>query len=324
MTVYEIARLAGVSPGTVSKALNGRPGVSEETRLKVLGILRDYDLSFPERPAATSSLVGILVSDISNLYFSKGAGVIQEVLTENGYCPVILETGLDAGKQLSALKLLRLCGIEGVITVGSSFSGEEVGKGLQGLLPGVPAVMLNGLVPRDGVSLVRHDIRQGVGDAVRYMHKTGCRRFAFLRTEDTPMGREKVKGFREALSGLSLEGAVIDAGEDTFEAGFSAASRDCFPFDAVIASTDIVAAGALSALKAKGKGVPEDVSLFGIDNTEYSRITSPTLSTVDCQLEAMSYSAASLLLTMLRKPGEKGELVYPCALVPRESTKKAP
>ena len=321
MTVYEIAELAGVSPGTVSKVVNGRPGISEETRSKVLRILYKNDLSLPGKPEESSSLVGILVSDISNLYFSKGAWLVQEVLTSNGYCPVILDTGQSLESKLAAMRMLAQQNVRGVVMAGSTFGIAEVLEAVPLCLPDIPVVMVNGFSSLSQVSWVRADIREGVKAAVSYLYKTGRRSFAYLSTFDTPMSREKIEGFNEALAQNGLGGQLLRAPDDTFKSGFDAVLRADQPFDALIASTDLVAAGAMAALSAQGRAVPGDAAVFGMDNTEYAKLTSPRLSTIDGSLDAMSEEAAWMLLSMIRCPGKRMEKLFPCPLIVRESAK---
>ena len=125
MTIYDIAKEAGVSGSTVSRVINNRPGINAETRKRVQAVLAKYDYS-PDEAARglvsrNSGMIGILVSDIRNLHYIEGAYIIEEKMLESGYCSIILNTGDDSSGRAGYIKLLASRRVKGAVLIGSSF-----------------------------------------------------------------------------------------------------------------------------------------------------------------------------------------------------------
>lgn len=148
MTIYDIAKEAGVSASTVSRVINNRPGVSIEVRRKVQRILKKYDY-FPSETARglvnqTSKIIGILVDDLRTSHHTEGAYIIERELAKLGYCCIILNTGTDDKSKADYLKVLKQRRVDGAVLMGSSFQSQEVEKAITKYLPNRPVVMANG------------------------------------------------------------------------------------------------------------------------------------------------------------------------------------
>ena len=126
MTIYDIAKEAGVSAATVSRVINNRPGIKESTREKVRSILEEHNFSVSATARSlvsqSSMMIGILISDIRNLHYTEGAYIIEKQMLKSGYCSIIMNTGTAGNEMASAIKTLSQRRVDGVVLIGSSFA----------------------------------------------------------------------------------------------------------------------------------------------------------------------------------------------------------
>lgn len=325
MTIYDIARIAGVSASTVSRVLNGRPGISAETRDRILSITQasGFELSEAARGLAkrSSMLIGILVSDIRNQHYTNGAYVMVEEFQKKGYCSIILNTGSDDESRVNAVRMLSSRRVDGAVLIGSSFSSEVMASAISTYMPSTPIVMENGMLSLDNVYSVIADDEGGLRAAVDYLYDRGRRRFCYVNANDTPSNRMKREGVGKAIASHGLECRFLEC-EDSFEGGYEATRRilDGGRADAILYSMDILAAGGVRALSDHGVSVPDEIAVFGVDNSIYSVISRPSISSVDTNLSRMSSQCVRTLEdAMAGRPAERmTELPY--ELVIREST----
>lgn len=321
MTIYDIAKEAGVSASTVSRVLNGREGISEETRKRVLAIAEGsgFELSESARSLATNSsrLIGILVSDIRNQHYTEGAYVMVEEFQKMGYCSIIMHAGSDDESKGRALRLLSSRRVDGVVMIGSSFSSESVASAVSTYMPNTPIVMENGFLPLDNAYSVIADDKGGLISAVQYLKDRGVRAFCYINANDTPSNRLKKEGVRTVLDDCTF----LET-EDSFEGGYKAAKAFFSEnrADAVICSMDIIACGAERAILDSGYAIPDDVLLFGVDNSLYSAIASPSISSIDTSLKAMSIECVRVMELALEGKEAPKRTMLPFRLVLREST----
>ena len=148
MTIYDIARMAGVSASTVSRVVNNKPGIKEETRKQILALLEQYDYSPNETARGlvnkASRMIGILIADIRYAHHVDIAYYIEEEMGKHGYCSLILNTGLTDDKKVDAVKVLEQRRVDGVILVGSTFQCDAVKRAVESGLSKVPVVITNG------------------------------------------------------------------------------------------------------------------------------------------------------------------------------------
>ena len=326
MTIYDIAKKAGVAGSTVSRVLNGQPGISEGTRKRILAIAEAEGFELSENARSlkmrSSMLIGILVSDIRNQHYTEGAYVMVEEFQKKGYCSIIMNAGFSVESKTNAVRMLSSRRVDGAVFIGSSFSSGEVSRAVSTYMPNTPIVMENGTLPLDNVYTVAAADSAGLKSAVEYLYKTGCRDFCYINANDTPSNNLKRKGVEEAVSALGLKCMFLET-EDSYDGGrkateaLLAARRP----DAVLYSMDILAAGGVKAVLDAGLSIPDDISIFGVDNSIYSAISNPSISSVDTSLSAMSSECVKVLESAIAggKPPKRIEL--PFSLVIRESTR---
>lgn len=184
MTIYDIAKEAGVSPSTVSRVINNRPGVSIETQKKVKRLLKKYDY-FPNETARglvtkASKIIGILIDDLRTPHHTEGAYIIERELAKLGYCCIIFNSGADDKSKADYLKILRQRRVDGAVLMGSSFQNETIKEAIIKYLPSQPVIMVNGYLDLPNVYGVMADEQNGVANCVKLLVDKGHLRPAFV------------------------------------------------------------------------------------------------------------------------------------------------
>jgi DNA-binding LacI/PurR family transcriptional regulator len=337
-TLEQVAALAGVSRATVSRVVNGSPKVSPGVRAQVERAVAKLGY-VPNRAARSlvtrrADSVALVVSEPHARFFSEPffAGMVRGVsaaLAGSGVQLVLLiaQDLPDRGR----LERYVVGGhVDGVLL--ASLHGDDP---LPGTLEraGVPAVLVGrpaGVVPRSNgtvpASWVDADNRGGAGKAVGHLARQGRRRIATITGPlDMGVGLDRLEGYRDGLAAAGLAGAgdLVETGDFTEEGGAAAMARllerPGSPVDAVFAASDMMAAGALRALRTAGRRVPEDVAVVGFEDSAVARYAQPPLTTVRQPIEEMGRQATRLLLA--RVAGEAGgmHLILDTELVVRAS-----
>jgi DNA-binding LacI/PurR family transcriptional regulator len=334
-TLEQVAALAGVSRATVSRVVNGSPKVSPGVRAQVERAVAKLGY-VPNRAARSlvtrrADSVALVVSEPHARFFSEPffAGMVRGVsaaLAATGVQLVLL-IAQDLPDRRRLERYVVGGHVDGVLL--ASLHGDDP---LPGILEraGVPAVLVgrppggsNGTVPS---SWVDADNRGGAGKAVDHLARQGRRRIATITGPlDMGVGLDRLEGYRDGLAAAGLAGAgdLVETGDFTEEGGAAAMARllerPGSPVDAVFAASDLMAAGALRALRTAGRRVPEDVAVVGFEDSAVARYAQPPLTTVRQPIEEMGRQATRLLLA--RFAGEAGamHLILDTDLVVRSS-----
>lgn len=335
MTIYDIAREAGVSASTVSRVINHKPGIKESTRKRVQELLERYnytpDVSARGLVTQASRFIGILIEDIRVEHHTESAYVLEQAMTAQGYTCITFSTGPQPERKAQYIQILEQRRVEGVFLIGSMFGTPEVRQSIAQHLPSIPVVLVNGELDLSNSYNVLVDEQQGTADCIALLTKAGRCRPAYLMDTDTPANRNKVQGFRQGLvrCGLSGDAAVLTekaAGSDprsTIARGRreTTALLEMQPdVDSILCATDLLAIGCLQELRARGIAVPQQVAVVGVDNTLYGQLCSPALTTLDNRLAEVSQTAAALLLDVLQGREAPHRQVLSAAIIEREST----
>ncbi|MDT0344618.1 LacI family DNA-binding transcriptional regulator [Streptomyces litchfieldiae] len=331
----DIAAQAGVSEATVSRVLNGKPGVASATRESVLAAL---DLLGYERPARlqkrSAGLVGLITPELENPIFPAFAQVICQALTRQGYTPVLATQTPGGSTEDELTGMLVERGVAGIIFISGlhadTSADTERYERLRG--NGVPFVLINGFSPKVRAPFVSPDDRAAMRLAITHLASLGHRRIglALGPARFVPVQR-KIEGF---LRGMEEELGVTAAEAQrqiehslyTLEGGQAAANallaRDC---TAVICASDMMALGAIRAARQRGLSVPEDCSVIGFDDSPLIAFTDPPLTTIRQPVPAMGQAAVRALLEEVGgTPAPHSEFVFMPELVVRGSTATAP
>lgn len=305
--LQQVAELTGVSEATVSRVINARPGVAESTRRLVLDVLSD--LGYREVPtnSAGSGVVGIVTPELENPIFPLLAQTIEAQLARYELMSLVCPSTSETIAEQDYLDYLAETGAAGVVVVNGGYARDGVGyEPYQRLLhSGVPVVLVNGIFDGCPVPAVAIDVRAAAVTAVEHLVRLGHRRIAcltgpmrystsqlFAAGYHTAMGRVAGSESLTSETLFTLEGGHAGMAP-ILEAGFTG----------VIASGDIMALGAIAAVRSWGAEVPNDVSVVGLDGTPLASLTSPALTTLRQPISRMAAAAASSLVSQIRGDG---------------------
>lgn len=329
-TLDEVARLAGVSRATASRAINGGHRVSPRALTAVEEAVST--LGYRPNPAARSLVtrrtdsVALVVPEpdervFADPFFGHTLRSVNRVLDERDLQLVLLLA--RPGEEGRLLRYLSRRNIDGALVV-SHHRHDRLAEHLSGL--GLPAVFVGR--PWAAVrtlSWVDTDNVAGGRLAARRLLDGGRRRLATIAgPADMAAGADRLAGWCEVVEGAGLSASAVRHGDFT-ESGGLAAARELLAvhpdLDGLFAASDLMAAGALRALAEAGRRVPDDVAVVGYDDLEVAERTSPTLTTVRNPVAEMVERATRLLLDQLADVGEREpeQVVFPPALVSRDS-----
>ncbi|MET8826891.1 LacI family DNA-binding transcriptional regulator [Streptomyces sp. NPDC004610] len=328
----EVARKVGVSEATVSRVLNGKPGVSETTRQSVLSAL---DVLGYERPTQLrgerARLVGLVLPELQNPIFPALAEVIGGSLAQQGLTPVLCTQTKGGVSEADYVELLLQQQVSGVVFAGGLFAQAEAPHDHYKLLAErmIPVVLVNAAIIDLGFPCVACDDAVAVDQAWRHLESLGHERIGLvLGPIDHVPSQRKLAAAEEAArqSGRELPGEHVERTMFSLEGGQAAAARLLDQgVTGIICASDPLALGAVRAARRRGLSVPGEVSVVGYDDSAFMSCTEPPLTTVRQPIEAMGRAAVELLSTQIQGGDvPPGELLFEPELVVRGSTGQAP
>ena len=332
-TIKDIARLAGVSITTVSKVINNYPDIGQETRDRVIEIMKkaNYRPNAIARSLSTnkSNSVGVFI------HFHPSKGLHQMFFQE-----VLFSLEINLGKKgydfvyFSDLKWKKTCNyldkclnrhIDGAILMGISDDDN-----LHELLESnIPAVILDLNITAKNATYITSDNITGAKMAVDYFYELGHRNIGMIAGEDTFPSQYRSRGFREEIAKLDMctKDSWI-AAETSFneEGGYREMKKILIQKElptAFFCHSDMIAIGAMKAIRDAGYSVPDDFSIIGFDDLEISSIINPNLTTIKQDTYLMGNMAADTLLNMMKEPdSDNNPLILPVELIRRESCRE--
>jgi LacI family transcriptional regulator len=294
-TIKDVAERAGVSITTVSHVINDTRFVSEDLQKRVYDAMRELDyhpntLARSLRSGRTKT-IGLIVPDISNLFFAEVARKIEDRGLEHGYSVILCNTDDEGSKESEYINVLIAKQVDGIIFISAGFRGENLQKPLSNKIPIVIADRDIVEVPAD-VVLVNN--RQGGYLATSYLIGLGHKRIACISGPSrlTPSA-QRIEGYRQALkeAGLEENGSLEIAGNFRYQGGESAMLKLLDGSDqptAVFACNDMMALGAMRAINNHGLRVPKDFSLVGFDDIPISECVYPSITTIAQPIKQMA------------------------------------
>lgn len=326
MNIYDIAKEAGVSITTVSRVINNKGYVSEKTRKKIQEVLdrNEYHPSDIARGLVSGSMktVAIVVVDVRVPHYALTSYIMEQKLSALGYMVMVCNTGEKAEDCRKYLRMLAKRKVDGVILVGSIFNrlcDEET----LNLLSDIPIVMANGRIDRPNIYSVFVDETYGIELATAHLYERGYRKLAYVIDKDTNAADRKAEGFIREMQRLGYADAMKHVYRTPYGLEGGAQIADTLSkkgYDGIVFGEDLTAVGALNELCRQGVKVPEEIALTGCNNSEYSYICSPALTTVNNKGEVLSELTVQMLLDVLSKKKELASLVVLPELVVRETT----
>ena len=315
VTIKDIAKLAGVSYATVSRALNDHSEVSVKTKELVLKIAKEHGYSPNEIARGlvkqSTNTIGLLVPDISNPYFPEVAKGVEEKAISHDYHVFLCNTDWDSKKEIDYVSTLRDKRVAGIIVAPTSI---ETYAYVRELNLDIPVVYIGSRCDEEEINYVVIDNEKASLIATEYLIELGFTEIAYLGgSENSVSNRDRLIGYKKALTRHNLDRSVYIMKGSSFrrESGYKAVVESIktkmLPH-ALICANDIVALGAIEALENNGYNVPEDVSVIGFDDIAYASLHKINLTTVAQPKYEIGSLAAGIVLEKISEgngPGKK-------------------
>ncbi len=309
VTIKDIARELGVSPSTVSRALKDHPDISPDTKKAVNELAEKLNyqpntVALSLRQSKTNT-IGVIIPELVHYFFSTVISGIEDVAYSAGYNVIITQSNESYEREKSDLKALFNSRVDGMlISVSRETTNYEHLENV--FTKGVPMVFFDRSAESIDTSKVIVDDLGGAKEAVLHLIEQGCKHIGHLMSAKTLIiGQQRMKGYKEALreNGIKInENYIIECPEGTKEQGQHAMKQllnQKEKPDAVFASSDMLALGAMLAIKEAGMKIPEDIAIVGFSNWQFSGFVEPGLSTVDQPGFAMGQEATKLLIRQI-------------------------
>lgn len=331
VTIKDIAQKVQISYATVSRALNNRPEVKEETRRKVLQAAREMGYR-PNRIARSlvtkrSQCIGLIVPDIMNPFFAELAWGVDEAATAKGYNVYLCNTNWNEKRELTYLNLLVSRQTDGIILASARDEGTNVEKFIE---KNLPLVVVNSLFQEFGCHQVMIDNVRGGYLAADHLIGLGHERIGFVGgLEHVKATVDRLEGLKIALDekGLTLDERFISFGAYSWESGYAQMKRllagdGAERPTAIFAANDIVALGVMQAADESGLKVPQQLALVGFDDIDFSAYHKVQLTTVSQKKKDLGECAVEIILEQLNGSSgspEQEQIVLQPALVVRKT-----
>ncbi|GAB7193491.1 LacI family DNA-binding transcriptional regulator [Kineococcus sp. NUM-3379] len=329
-SLADIAARAGVSQATVSRALNGRPGVAQATRERIAAAMEGMGyqrLSVPQaRPAG---LVGVVVPEIDNPVFPALGQALGRSLVASGLTWALLSQGPGGLDEDGCTTTLLAHGAVGAVLVSGLHANLSADPSRYALLRrrGLALVTVNGYRPGAGMPSFSVDDREGMATALRHLVRLGHRRVGLaLGPPHYVTTARKLAAFRaahRAVLGQDLPAGLLAHAPFGVAGGRTAgAALLASGVTAVVCGSDLMALGVVEALRAKGLRIPEDVSVVGSDDSALMAHTDPPLTTLRMPVEELAEAAVGALLAQLRG-GQEAPQDTDVLLAPRLTVRRS-
>ena len=332
-TIIDVARHAGVSKSTVSLVLQNSPTVKDETREKVRASMAEigyvYNRAAANLRSATPGLVGLVINNLRNPFFTEFATSLQMALSEQGYAVVVANTDEDTGVQSQVIGAMIEHGVAAIII--SPAYGESDGGFDAILRSGIPTLQVLRRVD-DGPSpftFAAPDYECGSRAATEHLLQTGAKRIAFVGgLPNRSVTTLRLKGYRDVLAASGLPELIL-TGRSTRQFGRDAAktlAEEHTDIDAVVCFNDLVALGLLTGCQQIGRKVGADgLRIMGFDDIEECVHAWPPLSSVRCDIAGFGEQVAQIILKWIGEGvAPEPEWFSPVSLALRASTDRPP
>ncbi|MBE3595861.1 MAG: catabolite control protein A [Hydrogenibacillus sp.] len=328
VTIYDVAREAGVSMATVSRVINGSANVKPSTRKKVLRVIEElgYRPNAVARGLASkkTTTIGVILPDISSVFFAELARGIEDIATMYHYNIILSNSDQNVDKELKLINNLYEKQVDGLLFLGSQVTEEH----RRLLKSSIPVVLVATEDPLGELPSVHIDVRQAALDAVKHLLARGHRRIVFLTERlTTSLGRARYEGYKAALAAydVPLDETLIVEVPPYYEAALKGMKTVLALADrptAIFAANDEVAVAAVHAVQDAGYRVPDDFEVIGFDNTRIAQMVRPMLTSVVQPMYDLGAVAMRLLTKLIHQEDVQTKtVVLPHRIEFRQSTR---
>jgi len=320
-TIRDVAHRAQVSVASVSRVLNGLENVSEQTRNRVADAVQALGY-VPHAGARSLSLsrtnaIGVVLPDLHGEFFSEIMRGMDREASARGYLLLLSNMHAGGDQPNGALRAMR-GRVDGLLVMAPHLSEDELARSLPG---GIPTILINTRGHAGGHPSVHLDNAAGVRAVVEHLAGGGRRRLVHIAgPRDNVDAQERASACIDAArdAGIDLEIVQGDFEEQSGEAAIAALLKAGRAFDAVFAANDMMALGALHALRAAARGVPEDVAVAGFDDVPLARLLG--LTTVRVRIAELGQRTLARLIAMLEGNDDPRDEFHAPELVVRSTT----
>ncbi|EKP1627060.1 LacI family DNA-binding transcriptional regulator [Listeria monocytogenes] len=313
-SIKDIAKLSGVSVATVSRVINDNGRFSEETREKVLAVIKEtnYQMNFSAKSLRMnkSFSVGILVPDISNYFFSSVVQQIEAILFDQGYSTIICNTGRNLDKEMAYLNMLESKMVDGLIVISGA---DEFGFKYTNAENGIPYVCID-RQPKDkkDTIFISSNHYQGAFEATEALIHAGVKSpVIFMHSRQSSSAKEHLKGFQDALKKNNIRydpdvsKFTVDLQIHNYQKSIITFVNEVTTMDGIFAINDNIALELLNLLPTIGKKIPNDIKVIGFDDTPQCNYTVPKLSSVKQNIPKIAQITVDNLITIIKNPKQK-------------------
>jgi LacI family transcriptional regulator/LacI family sucrose operon transcriptional repressor len=324
-SIRDVAKLAGVSPSTVSRVMNNTARVDEEKRKRVLDAIEQTGFQPNELARAlfkqSSRIIGVIVSSIVNPFFSEMVRAIEEEAFEYGYRILICDSNGNVEKEKMNIHMLNQMKADGLIMMAQSEMTSQIIKDCQ-----MPVVVLDRRVSGDNViASVYSDHYGGGRKAAQHLLDCGCKHLVCVRgPQNASSGKDRYVGYRDFCREFNIAEQIIE-GDYSYDKSLETANAilEQYPdVDGIFACNDMAAFAICKVLQEKGYHVPEDIQVVGYDNIMFSRLFAPEITTIHQPIHEMGQLAVRIIVQHINGEEYEKNNNFDVELIERQSTKK--
>ncbi|HCI29045.1 MAG TPA: LacI family DNA-binding transcriptional regulator [Fervidobacterium sp.] len=328
VTIRDVAATAGVSINTVSRALNDKPDINEETKKRVLRVAKELgyvrDATALSLRYGLTRVVGVIFEDSSNPFFSEVFKGIEMKARENGFSVILMNTEKDYNVEEEAIRTMISRRVDGIIITPT----QEMSQDIEFLANiSIPSVILGVHFDKLKLPEVHTDDVTGGFLATDYLIKKGRKRILLLNgLSYKSVARMRFEGYKKALknNGIEFTDELVYEISEGVESAYSKTKElllSGLDFDGMFCFNDIFAIGAIQALKEYGERIPQDISVVGYDDISYAKYISPALTTIAIDKILEGQTAFELLLESIEAKAKvpAREIVLDVKLTERRS-----
>lgn len=300
-TIKDVAKEAGVSVATVSRVLNNKGYVNEETRKRVSEVISKLNYK-PNAVARSlfkkqSKTIALIVPDIKNPFFPEIARAIEDVMNDKDYTLILCNSDENEEKEKKYLDMMKQKYVDGIIIVTSTLAPKHIEEN------GIPIIALDRPIGNNIPSVTVNNY-DGARQAVRHLKTIGCQRIAHVRGPKNVMNAdERYKGYLAEVGNDSwFQNDYIVEGNYNMEQttkGTMELLKKHPDIDGIFAGNDYMAVGVVKAVTQMGKSIPDDLSIIGFDGIELGKLTNPEITTMSQPIYEIGTEAARLLLDVI-------------------------
>jgi LacI family transcriptional regulator len=331
-TIRDVAAVAGVSPATVSRVLNGKQDVAADLRQRVLGAVTElgYRRNGPARSLRTRAamVLGLIISDISNPFFTAVVRGAEDQAQLAGYSLVLANADEDVDKEARYLEVAAAEQMAGVLLSPASLTRTSIDVLLERSIPVVTIDRRLAGAPVDSVTVNNH---QAARTAAQHLLGQGCRRVGFIAGPvQTTTGASRLAGYRAALraAGRLLDPSLTAYADFRTEGGYAATRqllRQRRPPDGLLFANNLMTVGGLRAIAEAGLAIPDDIAVVGFDDAIWATALRPPLTVVAQPTYEIGQTAAKLLLGRVNGESRSPRrVVLEAELIVRASSQREP